>query len=411
MRIIICFVLFFSAQLFAFDSQFWADIQKFPVPQWKPAETPENTKARAIYFEGEKYRGKPTEVFAYYCTPGMLAGDTSKDKNLPAVVCVHGGGGRAYYKWVELWASRGYAAIAIDWRGNGPEPKFKNPAPEQRKKYSAYFLTQRKHLENGGPEHTPQTTSLDDGKAERDAWPYQAVGAIVRAHSLVRSFKEVDAGRTAITGISWGGYLTCLTSAIDGRFKAAVPVYGCGFLFDFPKNWEASIGSKKAARWIELFDPSKSLEVEKIPMLFVNSPTDKWYPLSIWTKSASLARAQTLIISTLKHSHEHGWAPPEIEAFIASKINGAPELARLGDVRKNGATIFCAAPDAAKIKDAQLFYTVSEGDSWKDFKWQSAPAKLNGGKISAALPPAARAAYISITDTLGRRTTTNALIF
>ena len=411
MRTIICFVLFFSAQLFAFDSQFWADIQKFPVPQWRPAETPETTKARAIYFEGEIFKGKPTEVFAYYCTPGILTGDLSKDKNLPAVVCVHGGGGRAYCKWVELWASKGYAAIAIDWRGNGSEPKYKNPTPEQRKRQNAYFLTQRKHLENGGPEHTPQTTSLDDGKAERDAWPYQAVGAIVRAHSLVRSFKEVDADRTAITGISWGGYLTSLTSAIDGRFKAAVPVYGCGFLFDFPQNWAKSVGSKKADRWIELFDPSKSLEVEKIPMLFVNSPTDKWYPLSIWTKSAALARAQTLIIAGLKHSHEHGWEPPEIEAFIASKINGAPPFVNLGDLRKNASTVSCAAPDAAKIKDAQLFYTVSEGDSWKDFKWQSAPAKLDGGKISAVLPSNARAAYISITDTLGRRITTNALIF
>ena len=171
------------------------------------------------------------------------------------------------------------------------------------------------------------------------------------------------------------------------------------------------MGSKKSARWIELFDPSKSLEVEKTPMLFVNSPTDRWYPLSIWTKSAKLANAQTLIIAGMKHSHKHGWEPPEIEAFIASKINGAPQFVKLGDLRAEGKNLCCTAPDAGKITDAKLFYTVSEGDMWKDFKWQSAEAKLDGGKISAVLPDNARAAYISITDNLGRRLTTNALIF
>jgi len=29
-----------------------------------------------------------------------------------------------------------------------------------------------------------------------------------------------------VTGISWGGYLTCIVAGIDDRLKAAVPVYG-----------------------------------------------------------------------------------------------------------------------------------------------------------------------------------------
>ena len=32
-----------------------------------------------------------------------------------------------------------------------------------------------------------------------------------------------------MTGISWGGYLTCLVASLDSRFIAAAPVYGCGF--------------------------------------------------------------------------------------------------------------------------------------------------------------------------------------
>ena len=32
--------------------------------------------------------------------------------------------------------------------------------------------------------------------------------------------------------ISWGGYLTCIVAGLDNRFKAAVPVYGYGFLHE-----------------------------------------------------------------------------------------------------------------------------------------------------------------------------------
>ena len=63
-----------------------------------------------------------------------------------------------------------------------------------------------------------------------DQWTYHAVADVILAHSLVLSFPEVDPNRTALTGISWGGYLTCIVAGLDDRFKAAVPVYGCGFL-------------------------------------------------------------------------------------------------------------------------------------------------------------------------------------
>ena len=65
-----------------------------------------------------------------------------------------------------------------------------------------------------------------------DQWPYHAVSAVVLAHSLLRSYPEVDASRIGVTGISWGGYLTCIVAGIDDRLKCAVPVYGCGFLGD-----------------------------------------------------------------------------------------------------------------------------------------------------------------------------------
>lgn len=402
-----------ASALCAFDSDFWSDIRKFPVPEYRWGERESGKKARQIFYAGENYKGEPTEVFAYYCTPGILKGDPSLDKNLPAVVCLHGGGGRAYPEWVELWASRGYAAIAMDWSGNGPEPFYKNPTPQMRKKYGNYHLEKRVHLKNGGPDKIPSTVSLADGKPERDAWAYQAVGAIVRAHSLLRSFKEIDADRTALTGISWGGYLTCLVSGIDGRFKAAVPVYGCGFIYEYGR-WGSNVGKgdKSEARWIELFDPSKSLEVTKVPMFFVNAPVDPWYPLSIWTKSARLARATTLLDSEMKHGHSAGWTPPEIEAFISSKLNATPPLPELGDVVLKGSHASCALSSKTKIKSARLYYTLgSEGGNWEKFKWESVPAEISGDALSAKLPDGALAAYFGVVDERGLRSSSNAAIF
>lgn len=407
-KFIVAFAVCLAAatSVFAFDSAFWSDIQKFPVPRHRFDGAGENRKALKLYFEGEKLDGKPTEVFAYYCTPAILRG-SGVDKNLPAVVCVHGGGGQAFAEWVELWASRGYAAMAIDWRGNGPDPRYPNITPEMRKKLSPYALGQRKHLENGGVEHTPQTVSLADGKAENQAWAYFAVGAIARAHSLIRSFPEVDANKTAITGISWGGFLTCLTSGVDRRFKAAVPVYGCGFIYDKTDvfNWDEYTGAKTPTlkRWIELFDPSKSLEIETVPMLFVNSPTDPYYPLTMWTKSAKLAKkSQALLISTLKHGHSQGWGVPEIEAFIASKIGGKP-FPKIGAISRSANIVKCPVGKAQK---AELFFTDCNGAKSSQYKWESVPMKIENGCARAELPANARKFYITATDVNGNRVST-----
>jgi hypothetical protein len=48
--------------------------------------------AREVYYPGEPYRGKPTRVFAYYAKPTTGTGP------FPAVLLVHGGGGKAFPK-------------------------------------------------------------------------------------------------------------------------------------------------------------------------------------------------------------------------------------------------------------------------------------------------------------------------
>src|SRR4026208_2354030 len=55
-------------------------LSKPPAFTWVDATGP----VRSLFFDGEMYHGMPTRVFAYYATPGTLAGKTTDDKNLPA---------------------------------------------------------------------------------------------------------------------------------------------------------------------------------------------------------------------------------------------------------------------------------------------------------------------------------------
>ena len=137
------------------------------------------------------------------------------------MLCVHGGGGKAFREWAELWAKRGYVALAMDLAGKGPDGK--------------------RHAD-AGPDQT-DVDKFGDFTLDTigDMWTYHAVAAVVRGHSLLASRPEVDKDRIGITGISWGGYLTCIVAGIDDRLKCAVPVYGCGFLGD-NSAWVARLG-------------------------------------------------------------------------------------------------------------------------------------------------------------------------
>jgi len=77
----------------------------------------------SLLYEGEKFMGSDTEVFAFYASPKTLDPLAAQTK-YPGVVLIHGGGGTAFAEWAWLWAKRGYAAIAMDLSGSRP------PAPE-----------------------------------------------------------------------------------------------------------------------------------------------------------------------------------------------------------------------------------------------------------------------------------------
>ncbi len=351
-------------------------------------EWAEGTTIRSLYYTSVPYRGKPTRVFAYYATPGSLSGDTSKDKNLPAIVLVHGGGGRAFPEWAELWAKRGYAAIAMDLAGNGPEAK---------------------RLEDGGPDQTDAVKLGGITQPVADQWSYHAVANVILAHSLIRSFDEVDARRTAMTGISWGGYLTCIVAGLDNRFQAAVPVYGCGFLHE-NSCWLSEFEKmtpENEAKWIQLWDPSMYVGSASMPILFVNGGNDPAYPPDSHAKTYALVKSpkNLWLAPELRHGYFFD-TPNAIEVFVNQQLKGGAPLPRIAAPVVGEKQITAAVETKTKLVSARLYYSTDPlyklgppPDGFKPRSWSEIPAAIENGRIIVDRPPPAAVMwFITATD-------------
>lgn len=348
-----------------------------PEFEWSAGE-----EVRSMFYKGQPYQGKPTRVFAYYATPGSIAGDPSLDRDLPGVVLVHGGGGTAFPHWAKLWASRGYAAIAMDLGIRGPADE--------------------KFLADGGPSQK-DSVKFATGQPAADQWTYHAVADVIRAHSLLLSFDEVDPERTALTGISWGGYLTCIVAGLDNRFKAAVPVYGCGFLHENSVWWKTleAMAPEDRETWVRLWDPSMYVGSAKMPMLFANGGTDFAYPPDSHAKTYALVTAPKNLhfVPHLPHGHKFH-IPRALEVFINHHLKNGKPLPAIGPVEVGEKQLTAPVITATKLLKAELHYTMEDlrGDA-KARKWVTEPAEIAEGSILSGLPPAdATAWFLTLMD-------------
>jgi dienelactone hydrolase len=372
------------------------ELKKAPAMHWVGQTGP----VHSLLYSGEVYQDHPTEVFAFYASPITL-GEAKPGAKFPGVVLIHGGGGTAFADWVFLWAKRGYAAIAMDLAGSRPpDPVFdpKTGAPVGHQSDSKL----RTRLPNGGPDHGHPQKFDSIGGTTSDDWPFHAAASVIRAHSLLRSFPEVEVDHTAVTGISWGGYTTCLVASLDDRFKAAVPVYGCGFLFEGESVQKPSIDAlgDRRADWIREYDPSSLLPRCHVPIFWVNGTNDVHYCLDSYMKSFNCVpgEKQIRIQVNMPHGHPPGWAPQEIGLFIDSKCRAGKPLPVPGKVTIDGDQVKVPVESAAALKRAELKYTTDLGLRSKR-TWKSVPAAVEGKTITAPKPPAdANTWFISITD-------------
>lgn len=352
-------------------------------PRTFPAPGFEKEGVEALFYQGLPYKGKLTRVFAYIGIPARKG-----NEKVPGMVLVHGGGGTAYIEWVRLWTSRGYAAIAMDTNGSVPLGGHEH-----------------KTHEYGGPPAWGGFEQINEPIEEQ--WSYLSVANIMLANSLLRSRPEVDANRIGITGISWGGYLTCITAGVDQRFKFAVPVYGSGFIGD-NSAWTGSFKNmgEDGTKWVGLWDPSRYLKNARMPFLWVYGTNDSAYPLDSVQKSYRLLPASQSTLSThVRMPHGHGGPgenPEEIHAFANHYLKGGPALARIRKQERKGNNVTIQYKSSRPIVRAELSFTKDHG-SWLNRYWNTSAAQLNAKKrlVKATLPAGVNVYYVSLIDDKG----------
>jgi dienelactone hydrolase len=337
-----------------------------------------------LFFEGEPLGGRPTRVFAYLGRPAIT------EAPRPAVVLVHGGGGRAYAEWATRWVQRGYIALAVDLSGAGPDglpDDHAGPLPDDAGKYGSLA---------SGVENT---------------WMFHSVSAVLRAVSILLDDPEVDRERVFLNGISWGSHVAQLAMSIDPRVRRATFVYGAGFLADKPLVGAAlaDLPPDLAAQWLAEFDQSNHLHRIAAPTLWVTGANDNCYPLDTFVRSAGLVSGPTVLRTTpgLEHSHLHGWSPIEPFEFF-EEVAGCALLPRLGVATATAGTLSAPLNAELPVVAAQLHRTTDPGE-WVDRAWVSTPAVVVGDTVSAPLPEPSGTVMLSVTDIRGATTSTTPL--
>jgi hypothetical protein len=262
---------------------------------------------RPIYFEGLAYQGKCTLVFAWLSTPtpdtdnGVGVGSAPTGGRLaPGTVLLHGGGGTAASLWVEAWADKGFASIAMGLEGQTcayeEGEKWDEGSSEQPSWRSTPFPGPHRNIAYG-----------DWQEPLWDQWMFHAVSISLLANTLLRGQPLVNENHVGVAGVSWGGVIVTTLLPLDSRFAFAIVGYGTASLAE--NGTEAGIG-KEIARtghgnlterrefYDNVWDARPHLNKVKTPTLWISSPTDAHFSL----------RAQAATYTSLaQHHHAHVW--------------------------------------------------------------------------------------------------------
>lgn len=256
------------------------------------------------------------------------------------------------------------------------------------------IIAPRKRLADGGPDSGDEVKLGQLESPITDQWTYHAVANVILAHSLIRSFKEVDSNRTAIEGISWGGYVTLIAASLDNRFKAAVNEFGSGFLHEnsYWKEWfDKRMTTEQRDSWVKLWDPSMYVGSAVVPILFHTGTTDPYYPIDSFAKTYQLVKGprNLCILPALAHESYYKFlnsVPTEVALFIDQHLKGGTPLPKVTKVKLTDGQVFAEVVTETKLIDAGLLYTTDRGEISKRV-WKTNHARIDENRITAEAPP------------------------
>lgn len=320
------------------------------------------------------------KVFCYVGLPKSA----HKDGPVPAVVCVHGATGTAFYDWVEMWNERGYAAIAMDTEGRMAKSDTSMSHPVMQESIKP---------------HGPFNASFQDSdRPISEQWVYHALAAVISCTGFIASFDEVDETRIGITGVSYGGFLACLVAGYDDRYVFAAPVYGClansGSDAEFGTYIDGNAGA-------EIWDGLGPLAASNSVFLFVNGNTDRHFPLDSTAKSVNACKQAALCVKDrYTHGHSEGATVDEVFVFADEICKKGTPLVHITACKPENGELAFATANGVTVTTVRQYYTLS--DVLNDTtSWSETTVEWEAGYAFYSTEQSKMHYYIEIEDSRG----------
>jgi pimeloyl-ACP methyl ester carboxylesterase len=296
-----------------FDTGFWNISEAFLQPLDISNHTTEQVSVdyggeaiavsewRFDYFS-EVFRGEEVRINSVLLWRENVTGPS------PTMVFLHGYG-EAYSDYVPYlreMAAEGIVVLAIDQPGSGDSM--------------------------GYPELSPNTfLNVTSGPA--DASLYHSVWAAVRAVTLLEAITIADANATVVAGVSMGGLVTYIVSAIDSRVDGSIPMISggnfmnsitSGSLLNTVIDPTYSVGSTELSNIVRWFDPLGYTPGLTGPVLMMFGTDDQFFPLiSLMDTANSIESDLTLtIVPNWGHFFHPAW-PRTIVSWIVTIFEDA----------------------------------------------------------------------------------------
>jgi dienelactone hydrolase len=321
-----------------------------------------------LYFPAQPYLDRPTRAFGYFARPDHLF-----EPSLPAMLLIHGGGATAEPQWAIDWAARGYAALAIDLYGQGPD---------------------REKLPDGGPDWSDNFASFHLTHGLHNTWMYHGIANCIRAITALATLPDVDPNRLGVTGVSWGGFFCAAVMSLDDRIKAGIPVFCAGYN---PRIAHASYIPEADAETLRArLDPSNFFPNCRASVLWHSTATDRGTTFDEIMKSHRAVSPHTDSRLSVHGGPGHTdprcigvGEQPTPYLFADSIFRDDPPLARLDPPQIDGNHLVLTYRCDLPLMIAALHWTTDLEKPWTDRAWHATVADFSTpGRVTAELPTA-----------------------
>jgi cephalosporin-C deacetylase-like acetyl esterase len=324
-------------------------------------------RVEELYYQSRSFKRQPVQIFGYFCYP------KNHQAKLPAILLSHGGGGCASLARASAWARRGYAVLAIDLPGKGEN---------------------RSCSRSTGPD-MDVVNLLRTQPDPSYNYLIHAVAAARNGINFLSYRKEVDPDRIGMIGLSWGGVLTLLTNGQDNRLKAAVNVFGAGYIPEGCtwQDWFSQMPAEDKITWNEYLDPKNFLATQHAPIMFVTGTNDHCYYLTTFQKSYEQVPGEKVycLIPNLRHRFLASSANPAL-AWLDLKLKGSkaafPTITMLTPTQNGESKVIIPVKvdSAAGVKSVRLYYTLGGPQQWTAKKWLEVMPYQEDGVYYFGLP-------------------------